>query len=274
MTHLFEQIAAAAHAVQARWTGKPRLGIVLGTGLGALAQDIQAPVRIPYADLPHFPQSTVQGHAGELVCGTLGGKPVVAMSGRFHAYEGYSLQQITFPVRVMKALGCDMVILSNAAGGLNPQFQKGDVMLIADHINLMGDNPLIGPNDERLGDRFPDMSEPYDRKLIALAEKTAEQEKLKLRKGVYVAVSGPNLETAAEYRFLQRIGADAVGMSTVPENIVAIHGKMKVLGFSIITDMCLPDSLTPTSHEEILAVATEAERKLRGLVRRLIEALP
>jgi purine-nucleoside phosphorylase len=216
----------------------------------------------------------VQGHAGELVCGTLGGKPVVAMSGRFHAYEGYSLQQITFPVRVMKALGCDMVILSNAAGGLNPQFQKGDVMLIADHINLMGDNPLIGPNDERLGDRFPDMSEPYDRKLIALAEKTAEQEKRKLRKGVYVAVSGPNLETAAEYRFLQRIGADAVGMSTVPENIVAIHGKMKVLGFSIITDMCLPESLNPTSDEEILAVATEAERKLRGLVRRLIEALP
>jgi purine-nucleoside phosphorylase len=274
MTNLFDQIAAAAHAVQAHWTGKPRLGIVLGTGLGALAQDIQSPVRIHYADVPHFPQSTVQGHAGELVCGTLGGKPVVAMSGRFHAYEGYSLQQITFPVRVMKALGCDTVILSNAAGGLNPQFQKGDVMLIADHINLMGDNPLIGPNDDRLGDRFPDMSEPYDRKLIALAEKTADQENLKLRKGVYVAVSGPNLETAAEYRFLQRIGADAVGMSTVPENIVAIHGKMKVLGFSIITDMCLPESLTPTSHEEILAVATEAERKLRGLVRCLIEALP
>jgi purine-nucleoside phosphorylase len=242
--------------------------------LGALAHDIQSAVRFPYSDLPHFPQSTVVGHAGELVCGTVAGRPVVAMSGRFHAYEGYSLQQITFPVRVMKALGCDTVILSNAAGGLNPQFHKGDVMLIEDHINLIGDNPLIGPNDDRLGDRFPDMSEPYDRGLIALTRTLAAEEKLPIRSGVYVAVSGPNLETAAEYRFLQRIGADAVGMSTVPETIVAIHGKMKVLGFSIITDMCLPDTLAPTSHAEILAVATEAERKLRGLVRRIVEALP
>src|SRR5262245_20416739 len=209
MLPLFDQILAAEKSIRSRWHGKPRLGIVLGTGLGALAQEIQSAVRIPYSDLPHFPQSTVLGHAGELVCGTLAGQAVVAMSGRFHAYEGYSLQQITFPVRVMKALGCDTVILSNAAGGLNPHFQKRDVMLIADHINLMGDNPLIGPNDERLGDRFPDMSEPYDRKLIALADKMATEQKLTLRKGVYVAVSGPNLETAAEYRFLQRIGADA-----------------------------------------------------------------
>jgi purine-nucleoside phosphorylase len=184
------------------------------------------------------------------------------------------LQQITFPIRVMKALGCETVILSNAAGGLNPQFRTGDLMVIEDHINLMGDNPLIGPNDERLGDRFPDMSEPYDRKLLTLAQSKATEEKLPLRKGVYAAVSGPNLETAAEYRFLQRIGADAVGMSTVPETIVAIHGKMKVLAFSIITDMCLPETLAPTSHAEILAVATDAERKLRGLVRRIVEALP
>jgi purine-nucleoside phosphorylase len=274
MLALYDQIAAAAKSIRSRWNDHPRLGLVLGTGLGALAQDIQSAVRIPYADLPHFPQSTVIGHAGELVCGALGGKPVVAMSGRFHAYEGYSLQQITFPVRVMKALGCDTVILSNAAGGLNPQFHKGDVMLIEDHINLMGDNPLIGPNDDRLGDRFPDMSEPYDRALLALARKLALDEKLPIQKGVYVAVSGPNLETRAEYRFLRTIGADAVGMSTVPETIVAVHGKMKVLGFSIITDMCLPDALTPTSHAEILAVATEAERKLRGLVRRIVEALP
>jgi purine-nucleoside phosphorylase len=274
MLALHDQIVAAEQSIRARWGGHPRLGLVLGTGLGALAQDIQSAVRIPYADLPHFPQSTVVGHAGELVCGTLAGKAVVAMSGRFHAYEGYSLQQITFPVRVMKALGCDTVILSNAAGGLNPQFHKGDVMLIEDHINFMGDNPLIGPNDDRLGDRFPDMSEPYDRALLALARKLALDEKLPIQQGVYVAVSGPNLETAAEYRFLQRIGADAVGMSTVPETIVAVHGKMKVLGFSIITDMCLPDALAPTSHAEILAVAIEAERKLRGLVRRIVGALP
>jgi purine-nucleoside phosphorylase len=274
MLALYDQIAAAEKSIRSRWDGHPRLGLVLGTGLGALAQDIQSAVRIPYADLPHFPQSTVVGHAGELVCGMLAGKPVVAMSGRFHAYEGYSLQQITFPVRVMKALGCDTVILSNAAGGLNPQFHKGDVMLIEDHINLIGDNPLIGPNDDRLGDRFPDMSEPYDRALLALTRKLALDEKLPIQKGVYVAVSGPNLETRAEYRFLRTIGADAVGMSTVPETIVAVHGKMKVLGFSIVTDMCLPDALAPTSHAEILAVATEAERKLRGLVRRIVEALP
>ena len=274
MTVLFDQIAAARDAIAAQWSQSPGIGIVLGTGLGALADDIERPTRIPYGALPHFPQSTVVGHAGELVCGNLAGRPVVAMSGRFHAYEGYSLQQITFPIRAMKALGCHTVILSNAAGGLNPQFQKGDIMLIEDHINLMGDNPLIGPNDDRLGDRFPDMSEPYDKGLLELARKTAVDEKLQLQKGVYVAVTGPNLETRAEYRFLRTIGGDAVGMSTVPENIVAVHGKMKVLGFSVITDMCLADALAPTSHAEILAVATEAERKLRRLVRRIVETLP
>ena len=274
MPELYDQIAEAAAAVRSRWNGAPTIGVVLGTGLGALAQDIRDSTTIPYSDLPHFPQSTVLGHAGELVCGQLNGRPVVAMSGRFHAYEGYSLQTITFPIRVMKALGCDVVILSNAAGGLNPQFRKGDLMLIEDHINLMGDNPLIGPNDERLGVRFPDMSEPYDHGLLDLARRLALDEKLPLQQGVYVAVSGPNLETRAEYRFLRAIGADAVGMSTVPEAIVARHGQMRVLGFSVITDMCLPDALEPATHAAILAVANEAEGKLRRLVRRIVEALP
>jgi purine-nucleoside phosphorylase len=207
-------------------------------------------------------------------CGTLAGKTVVAMSGRFHAYEGYSLRQITFPVRVLKALGCGVLIVSNACGGLNPQFAQGDVMVIEDHINLMGDNPLVGPNDDRLGDRFPDMSQPYDKELMALARRAALDEKVVCHQGVYVAVPGPNLETRAEYRFLRGIGADVVGMSTAPEVIVAVHSKLRVLGFSIVTDMCLPDALQPTSHEEIIAVANEAERKLRGLVRRVVEALP
>jgi purine-nucleoside phosphorylase len=274
MPDLFDQIAEARQAVQARWGGRPTVGLILGTGLGAVATDIRADATIPYADLPHFPRSTVVGHAGELVCGTLAGKTVVAMSGRFHAYEGYSLRQITFPVRVLKALGCGVLIVSNACGGLNPQFAKGDVMVIEDHINLMGDNPLIGPNDDRLGDRFPDMSQPYDKDLIALARRAALDEKVVCHQGVYVAVPGPNLETRAEYRFLRTIGADVVGMSTAPEVIVAVHSKLRVLGFSIVTDMCLPDALQPTSHEEIIAVANEAERKLRGLVRRVVEALP
>jgi purine-nucleoside phosphorylase len=274
MSDLFEQIQQAKRAIGGRWTGSPSVGIILGTGLGGLAKEIQAEATIAYADLPGFPQSTVYGHAGELVCGRYAGKTVVAMSGRFHGYEGYPLQQITFPVRVMKALGCGVLIVSNACGGLNPQFAKGDIMAIQDHINLMGDNPLIGPNDDRLGDRFPDMSEPYDKALLALARKAAMEEKVVGHQGVYVAVTGPNLETRAEYRYLRAIGADVVGMSTVPEVIVAVHSKMKVLGFSVITDMCLPDALQPVSHEEIVAVANEAERKLSRVVRRVVEALP
>jgi purine-nucleoside phosphorylase len=274
MPDLFEQIAEAQQAIQTRWSGQPTIGIILGTGLGALAQDIQSDARIPYPELPHFPQSTVLGHAGELVCGRLGGRTVVTMSGRFHSYEGYSLRQITFPVRVMKALGCRTLIVSNACGGLNPQHAKGDLLVIEDHINLMGDNPLIGPNDDRLGDRFPDMSAPYDKELIALARRAALEEKVVCHQGVYVAVTGPNLETRAEYRFLRGIGADVVGMSTVPEVIVAVHCKLRVLGFSVITDMCLPDALLPVSHEEIVAVANAAEEKLSRVVRRLIGALP
>ncbi|QVL33169.1 purine-nucleoside phosphorylase [Telmatocola sphagniphila] len=270
---LSEQIATATTAIRKQWSGQPKIGIILGTGLGALTQDIQQDVVIPYADLPHFPHSTVLGHKGQLVCGKIAGHSVVVMDGRFHFYEGYRLQQITFPVRVMKALGCEILLVSNACGGLNPQFSKGDIMLIEDHINLMGDNPLIGPNDDKLGDRFPDMSEPYDRNLLALAKEVSREVKIPVQQGVYVAVAGPNLETRAEYRFLRTIGADVVGMSTVPEVIVAVHSKMRCLGFSIVTDMCLPDALHAVSHEEIIAVANEAEKKLRTLVHSIIEKL-
>jgi purine-nucleoside phosphorylase len=270
MPELYDQIQEAAAAVRARWGGKPRAGIILGTGLGALTQDIAAAVAIPYEEIPHFARSTAPSHAGQLVCGTLGSKPVVAMAGRLHFYEGYSLQQITFPVRVMKALGCDTLIVSNACGGMNTQFAKGDLMLIEDHINLLGDNPLIGPNDDRLGERFPDMSAPYDRNLLQLARRVALDEKFVCHTGVFVAVPGPNLETRAEYRFLRGIGADVVGMSTVPEVIVAVHAKMRVLGVSVITDMCLPDALEAADLASIIAAANSAEPRLRALVRRVV----
>ena len=274
MPEMYDQVQEAAQAVRARWPGAPRAGIILGTGLGGLAQDIQAEAAIPYPDIPHFPPSTVKSHAGRLVCGRLGGKSVVAMEGRLHFYEGYSLKQITLPVRVFKALGCDVLVVSNACGGMNPQFAKGDLMVIEDHINLMGDNPLVGPNDDRLGERFPDMCAPYDRALIALARRVALEERIVCHQGVFVAVPGPNLETRAEYRFLRGIGADVVGMSTVPEVIVGVHAKMRTLGLSVITDMCLPDALEPAKLEEIIAVANAAEKKLRVLVRRVLEEMP
>jgi purine-nucleoside phosphorylase len=273
MPDLYEQIQEATRAVQARWPGQPRAGIILGTGLGGLAEDIRTEAVLPYADIPHFPHSTAPGHAGRLVCGSLGGKTVVAMEGRFHFYEGYSLKQITLPVRVFKALGCDTLIVSNACGGMNPQWAKGDLMVIDDHVNLMGDNPLIGPNDDRLGERFPDMCRPYDAELIALAQRVALAEGIVCHKGVFVAVPGPNLETRAEYRFLRGIGADVVGMSTVPEVIVGVHSKLRNLGLSVITDQCLPDALEPVNLAEIIAVANAAEKKLRVLVRRLLEAM-
>ncbi len=224
-------------------------------------------VSLNYGDIPHFPQSTAISHAGRLICGTLAGLPVMAMEGRFHMYEGYALKQITLPVRVFKAMGADLLVVSNACGGLNPYYQLGDIMLIDDQINLMGDNPLIGINDDRLGPRFPDMSEPYNRALIERALRIARREDIIAHKGVFVAVAGPNLETAAEYRFLRMIGADVVGMSTVPETIVAVHAGMRVVGFSCITDMCLPDALKPANVEEIIAVAKAAEPKLTQLVR-------
>ena len=273
MANLYDQIEEAKRVVQSRWGQRPRVGIILGTGLGGLAADIQQEAAIPYEQIPHFPQSTVITHAGQLICGRLAGKPVVAMEGRFHAYEGYTLKQITFPVRVMRALECEILIVSNACGGMNPQYGKGDLMLIEDHINLMCDNPLIGPNDERLGPRFPDMCFAYDRELLAKAQRVALEERIVCHKGVYVAVPGPNLETRAEYRFLRGIGADVVGMSTVPEVIVAVHCGLRTLGISVVTDICLPDALQPISLEDIIATANRAEKTLRVLVRRVLESI-
>jgi purine-nucleoside phosphorylase len=269
--HEWEHVQEASRAIRARWSGEPRVGIVLGTGLGALAREIEAEATIPYPEVPYFPRSTVESHRGQLVCGRLAGQSVMAMEGRFHLYEGYSSWQVTFPIRVMKELGCQLLIVSNAGGGLNPLYEKADLVVIEDHINLMGLNPLIGPNDERLGPRFPDMIEPYDRGLQDLALGVALRSNIVARRGVYVAVVGPNLETRAEYRFLRGIGADVVGMSTVPEVLVAVHAGLKVLGFSIVTDMCLPDALHPVSIEEIVAVANEAEAKLRTIVRGVLE---
>lgn len=266
MLELFSQIEEATRYIRSRWDQRPHAGIILGTGLGSLAEAIEKPVVIDYRDIPHFPQSTALSHAGQLVCGTLAGLPVMAMQGRFHMYEGYSLQQVTLPVRVFRAMGAGLLIVSNACGGLNPYFSAGDIMLIDDHINLMGDNPLIGINDDRLGPRFPDMSEPYDRNLIARAMRIARKEDMVVHKGVFVAVSGPNLETAAEYRFLRTIGADVVGMSTVPETIVAVHAGMRVAGFSVITDMCLPDALHAADAHKIVEVAKLAEPGLTRLV--------
>jgi purine-nucleoside phosphorylase len=273
MSKLTEKIAETTDFLQTRTKMRPRVGVILGSGLGALAEDIDKEATISYEEIPHFPVSTVEGHAGRLIFGKLGGKRVLAMQGRFHYYEGYSMQEITFPVRVMKAMGADVLVVSNACGGLNPLYRPGDIMIITDHINLLGTNPLIGPNEDELGTRFPDMSEPYDHKLIALAEKVALEDRIKVQKGVYVAMTGPTLETAAEYRFLRVIGADVVGMSTVPENIVAVHGGMRVLGFSVITDSCLPDALKPASHKEIIKVAAEAEPRLTTLMKRVVESL-
>lgn len=266
-------IDAAVRAVQARTRLVPDVAIILGTGLGGLAEELAVETRIPYGDVPGFPLSTVESHAGQLLLGTLAGRRVVAMQGRFHRYEGYELRQIAFPVRVLQRLGASTLIVSNACGGMHPLWQAGDLMLIADHINLLGDNPLVGPNDDTLGPRFPDMSEPYDAELRALARAVALAQGITLREGVYVAVTGPNLETRAEYRMLRTLGADVVGMSTVPEVIAARHLGMRVLGVSIITDQCLPDALQPASVEQIIQVARGAEPRLRALIRGVVERL-
>ncbi len=249
------------------------VGIILGTGLGGLVREIDIEHEISYSDLPHFPLSTVESHEGKLIFGKINGKNVAAMQGRFHYYEGYTMQQITYPVRVMKFLGVETLLVSNACGGMNPQYRRGDIMLMADHINLLGDNPLIGKNENELGPRFPDMSEPYDNRLISMAEAIAFENKIKLQKGVYIAVPGPNLETRAEYRFLRSTGADVVGMSTIPENIVANHMGMKVLGISIVTDECFPDTLKPVNVEEIIAAAMEAEPKMTLIMKEVIKKL-
>lgn len=273
MENLFDKISETARYIQAKWQTKPRVGMILGTGLGGVSRNIQVEAEFEYKHLPHFPHSTAPGHQGRLICGRLQGVPIVAMDGRFHAYEGYSLAKITLPVRVFKMLGCDFLLVSNACGGMNPLFNKGDIMLIDDHINLLGDNPLIGPNDERLGVRFPDMSAPYDAELNEIAAQVALEEKIPIKKGVYVAVSGPCLETRAEYRFLKMIGADVVGMSTVPEVIVAVHAGLRTLGISIITDKCLPDALEPVSVQEIIAVAQAAEDPLNRLVTGIVRKI-
>ncbi len=266
MRELAGQIAQAVEVIRQQWSLQPRCGIILGTGLGGLAEKIETEATLPYEQIPHFPRSTAISHTGQFVCGRLMGVPIVAMEGRFHAYEGYSQRQITFPVRVMRALGAELLIVSNACGGLNPQFALADIMVIEDHINLMNGNPLIGVNDDALGPRFPDMSAPYDRRLIERVLEIARRENFAAHKGVYVGVTGPNLETRAEYRFLRTIGADVVGMSTVPEVLVAVHAGMRVLGLSVITDMCLPDALRPADIHEILAAAARAEPNLRKLV--------
>ncbi len=272
MAELFDQIQESVKEIRKTTQAIPKVGIILGTGLGALSHEIKDPTVIPYEKIPHFPLSTVESHAGQLVFGKLGNTPVVAMKGRFHRYEGYTLQQVTFPVRVMKALGVQYLLVSNACGGMNRAYNPGDLMIIEDHVNLMGDNPLIGKNDDRLGPRWPDMIEPYSKELIALTEKIAWYKKIPVRKGVYVAVSGPNLETRAEYRWLSTF-ADVVGMSTVPEVIVAGHSGLKVLGISVVTDKCVADILEPADIQKIIRHAQEAEPKLTILMKEVAASL-
>jgi purine-nucleoside phosphorylase len=272
-SELTNQIGEAVQAVRARSAGAPEVGIILGTGLGDFADALKTRAVMPFRDIPHFPVSTVEGHAGELHLGELGGRAVAVMKGRVHYYEGYSMRQVTFPVRVLRALGCRTLIITNAVGGMNPDMPPGSIVITTDHINLMGDNPLIGPNDEALGPRFPDMSEPYSRALVALAEKIALEQQVPLRRAVFVAVAGPNLETAAEYRFLRWIGADVVGMSLVPETIVAVHGGQRVLALNVVTDACLPDRLEPTDIPSILATAGRAAPALIRLVTDVVRRL-
>ena len=272
-SELGNQIREAAASVKSKTKLVPEVGIILGTGLGDFAGALEADVVIPYADIPHFPRSTVESHAGELHVGKLAGRPVAVMKGRVHSYEGYTMQQVGFPVRVLRELGCRTLIVTNSCGGMNPDMPAGTIVVTTDHINLMADNPLIGPNDESLGPRFPDMSEPYSRKLVALAEQVALEQKQPLQRGVFVAVPGPNLETAAEYRFLRAVGADVVGMSLVPETIVAVHGGMAVLSFNVVTDACLPDALKPVDLPAVLAVAGRAAPALTRLVTEVVRRL-
>jgi purine-nucleoside phosphorylase len=266
MLDLYGKIEEAVAVISERWGERPRAGIILGTGLGPFVEQIEIAAEIDYEEIPHFPSSTATSHRGRLICGTLEGVSVVAMEGRVHLYEGHAAKLITLPVRVMRALGAEWLIASNAVGGMNPNYRAGDIMVVEDHINLMTDNPLIGVNDDRLGPRFPDMSEPYNLEMVDAALAIARKCDFVAHKGVLVAVTGPNLETRAEYRFLRLIGADVVGMSVVPEVITAVHCGLKVVGFSVVTDMCLPDALQEAVVEEIIATANAAEPKLRELV--------
>ncbi len=272
MLELYNQIQEACQFIRSHWNREPHAGVILGTGLGPLVEQIEVEAAIDYEQIPHFPKSTAVSHRGRLVCGNLCGLPVMVMEGRFHMYEGYPLKKITLPVRVMRHLGAQLLIVSNAAGGMNPYYSCGDIVVIDDHINLMGDNPLIGINDDRLGPRFPDMCEPYDRRLSDKALEIARAKNIVAHKGVFVAVAGPNLETRAEYRFLRAIGADVVGMSTVPEVIVAVHCGLRTVGFSVVTDMCLPDALEPANVAKIIATANAAEPSLRALVMGVLQS--
>ncbi len=268
-----QQLNEAKDFIEQKIDKTPEIAIILGTGLGGLVGEIDVQHEIPYQEIPHFPVSTVESHAGKLIFGTLGGRQVMVMQGRFHYYEGYSMQEITFPERLMKLFGIEYLLISNAGGALNPQYRKGDLMLIDDHINLLGTNPLIGRNLDDFGPRFPDMSEPYSKDLIAKAEDIALENRIKVQKGSFVALTGPSLETKAEYRFLRATGADTVGMSTVPEVIVAVHQGMKVFGISVITDECFPDALKPVSVEEIIATAAKAEPKLTLIMKELVQRI-
>ena len=272
-TEYLRWIEEAAAAVRKRTRVQPEAGIILGTGLGDFADALDLETVVPFAEIPHFPVSTVESHAGELHVGRLAGRPVVVMKGRVHYYEGYGMREVAFPVRVLRALGCGTLVITNAVGGMDPDLTPGSLVVTTDHINLMGDNPLVGPNDEELGPRFPDMSEPYSRALIVLAERVALELGIPLQRGVLVAVPGPNLETAAEYRFLRAAGADVVGMSLVPEVLAAVHGGQRVLALNVVTDACLPDALRPASIPEILAVAERAAPRLIRLVTEIIRRL-
>lgn len=273
MRDLQEKITAAVQCLREQTDLVPRVGMILGTGLGGLSEQIEVARKTPYEEIPHFPRSTVESHAGQLVLGTLAGVPVVAMEGRFHYYEGYSLQEVTFPVRVMKALGAEILLTTSAVGGMNPQYNLADIVILEDHISFLPDNPLRGVNDDGLGPRFPDMCEPYDRRLIETAQSAALSLGIAAHKGVLVAVPGPNLETRAEYRMLRGFGADIVGMSTVPEVIVAAHGGLRAMGFSVVTDLCLPDALEPVEIEKIIAVANEGGEKLARLIPAVLSRL-
>lgn len=266
-------LTEAYEYIRKQYPEESEIGIILGTGLGGLVSEIKEEKVIPYNFIPNFPISTVESHFGKLIFGTIGDKKVVAMQGRFHYYEGYSMQELTFPVRIMKMLGIHTLFISNAAGGMNPDYRNGDLMILDDHINLQTHNPLIGPNMSEFGPRFPDMSAPYDKELISKAQAIAKEKSYRLHTGVYVAVTGPNLETRAEYRFLRIIGADVVGMSTVPEVIVARHMDLRTCAISVITDMCDPDNLKPVTLEEVIAVASEAEPRLTYILSRLIKEL-
>ncbi|MBI4313272.1 MAG: purine-nucleoside phosphorylase [Candidatus Omnitrophica bacterium] len=270
---LHSQIQESAEFIRKKITQPPQVAVILGTGLGRVGEHLSDIQRVAYSEIPHFPVSTVESHRGELVVGTLGGKVVAAMEGRFHFYEGYTMRQVTYPVRVLKALGAKVLMVSNACGGMNPSYEPGDLMIIADHINLMPGNPLIGPNDDRLGIRFPDMSAPYDPELIRLASQIAQEQKIRAHQGVYVAVAGPNLETRAEYKFLRAIGSDVVGMSTVPEVLAGVHAGMRVFGLSCVTDKCIPETLKATTVEEVIRVAMGAEPKITQLMTQMIERM-